>query len=351
MSETPLFDTLQWRDPVTGGRLEPIIGARTPAGVPVCGALRVAGTSIGYPLVDCVVRLTPELAQQHREWLEPYGLMPPSCAETIFQTEASVNSFGFQWSWVGTMRSESDLRMRVAERFGLSPEDFAGKVVLDAGAGAGDQSRYLSDHHARVVSIDLSEAIEVVAKKMRMRPGWVGVQGDVTRLPFTENTFDVVYCEGVIQHTRDSLATVGELVRVTRPGGMILATHYTREAARSWARRAKRKITLGYYNFLRNRLSAMDRSKLLLVTGNLAALAYIPLLGRAVRATGTALYYSLMPDFRTTWTNTYDFYGGHSFQRFVTQEEFLSYFDHSRCIAVEMNSNGVIRARKTVPAQ
>jgi ubiquinone/menaquinone biosynthesis C-methylase UbiE len=240
------------------------------------------------------------------------------------------------------------LRMRVADRFGLSPGAFAGKVVLDAGAGAGDQSRYLSDHGAGVVSVDLSEAIDVVAAKMRLRRQWVGVQGDITRLPFAPNTFDIVYCEGVIQHTRDSAGTVGELVRVTVPGGTILATHYIREEAKSWPRRVKRKLTLGYYNLLRNRLSAMDRSKLLLVTGNLAALAYVPLLGRAIRATGTALYNSLMPDFRTTWTNTYDYYGGHSFQRFVSAEEFLSYFKQAQSVLLEPCGDGIIKAHKTV---
>jgi len=342
----PLFDRIAWRDPIGHRPLEPIVGVRTPSGVPICGALRVAGTNTGYPIVDCVVRLTPELAQKHRQWLAEYGLTPPSTS-TEFQDESSVDSFGFQWSWVGDMRSEADLRMRVAERFGLRPEDFAGKTVLDAGAGAGDQSRYLNDHGADVVSIDLSGAIEVVASKMRMRRGWIGVQGDVTMLPFADRTFDVVYCEGVIQHTRDSVATVSELVRVTRPNGAILATHYVRNEPRSLLRRIKRTITGGYYEFMRRRLSRMDRFKRLLTTGNLAALAYTPILGRLIRATGTALYYDLMPEFRTTWTNTYDYYGGHTFQRFITAEEFASYFERAGSVKLEKSDGGVVVARRT----
>jgi len=343
----PLFDRIEWRDPIGGRPLEPIVAARTPSGVPICGAMRIAGTNTGYPIVDCVARLTAELAHKHRQWLAEYGLTPPSNSAEQFQDESSVDSFGFQWAWIGDMRSEADLRMRVAERFGRRPDDFAGEKVLDAGAGAGDQTRYLNDHGADVVSIDLSGAIEVVASKMRMRSGWIGVQGDITMLPFAERTFDVVYCEGVIQHTRDSAATVNELVRVTRPGGTILATHYVRNEPKSLLRRVKRMITGGYYEFLRRRLSRMDRFKRLLTTGNLAALAYTPILGRLIRATGSALYYDLMPEFRTTWTNTYDYYGGHTFQRFITNEEFASYFERAGTVKLEKFEGGVVVARRT----
>jgi SAM-dependent methyltransferase len=345
MNEPSLFERLAWIDPASGTPLDLIIDARTPAGVPLCGAMRVRGTDTGYPIVDSVARLTPELASRHRVWLERHGLRPAG-GEATFQAEATVESFGFQWSWVGEMRSTADLRMRVAERFSLVPEDFREKLVLDAGAGAGDQSRYIVEQGGEVVSIDLSGAIDVVAAKMRMSAGWVGVQGDLTMLPFADGQFDVVYCEGVIQHTHDSVATVRELVRAARPGGWILATHYTMGEPRSMLQRAKRKLTLGYYNFLRRRLSSMDRFKLLLTTGNLAALAYVPLLGRLIRATGTALYYDLMPGFRTTWTNTYDYYGGHAFQRFISGAEFISYFERAGGVDVEKSDQGIVRAHK-----
>jgi ubiquinone/menaquinone biosynthesis C-methylase UbiE len=306
-----------------GTQLEPIISARTPAGVPLFGALRVAGTSYGYPIVDCVARLTPELAQRYAEWLTPFELQPPpdsGGSAMTFQPESTVESFGFQWTFNTAMRSEADLRWRVAERFKVPPSTFAEKLVLDAGTGTGDQSRFISDQGAQVVSVDLSAAIEVAAKKMRLRPGWVGVQGDITVLPFSDQQFDLVYCEGVIQHTHDSALTVRELCRVLKEGGMIFATHYGK--AKRWLGRLRIAWHLG----LRQRLSRMERYKLLLLSGNLAALSYIPLLGKLLKLT-TVSYSELMPDFKTTWTNTFDGYGNHSYQRVITPEEFWHYFE------------------------
>ena len=345
----PIFDRIVWRDPVTGAALEPIVAARTPAGVPVCGALRVRNTSIGYPIVDCVVRLTPELAVRHRDWLAALGLEPPPAGD--LQPESSVESFGWQWTWNDNMRSQADLKMRVVERFGISLDDFRGQLALDAGAGGGDQSAYMIDHGADIVSIDLSSAIDVVARKLRMRPNWVGVQGDITALPFASDQFDIVYCEGVIQHTRDSADAVRELCRVAKPAGRILASHYVQAAPRGALRRIVRGIRLGYYERLRRQLSGMERFKLLFVCGVLAALAYVPLLGRLVRWSGTALHYDLMPDFKTTWTNTHDYYGGHAHQRIILPEEFWSYFERAGGVQILRRGVGWIVASKLARGQ
>jgi len=339
-----LFDRICWRDPLSGLPLEPIVSARTPAGVPICGALRIAGTNSGYPIVDSVVRVTPELAERHREWLTPLDLVPPapsSREEVGFQSESTVSSFGFQWTWNSAMRSEEDLRWRVARRFQLEPDEFAGKVVLDAGAGAGDQSRWLLRQGAQVISIDLSSAIDVVAHKLRLEPGWVGVQGDITALPFTENQFDMVYCEGVIQHTRDSALTVKELCRVLKSGGTILATHYDK------SKRLLGSMKLAYIMALRKRLSRYERYKLLLLTGNLAALSYVPLLGKLLRLSGMAQHYDLMSDFKTSWTNTFDLYGNHAYQRYINAEEFWEYFQAAGNLERVYSNGALVVARKS----
>ena len=326
---------------MSGARLEPLVTARTPSGGPLSGALRVAETDTGYPIVDSVARLTAEAAQRYSPWLKAHGLRPPSVPDTgVFQAEATVDSFGFQWNWNSKMRSEADLAWRAAARFKIEPAQFAGKLLLDAGAGAGDQSQWFARQGARVVSVDLSSAIDVVAAKMRLCPEWVGVQGDIMALPFQAEQFDVLYCEGVIQHTRDSARAVRELSRVLRSGGLILATHY--EAPARLLARLKHR----YISALRRRLSRWDRHKLLLFAGMVAACSYIPLVGHLLRLSGTAVRYDLMPDFKTTWTNTYDLYGGHTFQRYISPREFWSYFEQAAQFEPVYTAGGVVAARK-----
>jgi SAM-dependent methyltransferase len=334
-----LFDRVTWRDPLTSRPLLPRVLLRNHVGLPMFGALQVEGSKTGYPIVGGVVRLSPTLARQHCSWLGEVGLSPPPSTD-VGQSEETVSSFGFQWAWAGRMRSTEDLRWRVAGRFGLEPSEFAARLVLDAGAGAGDQSAYLLDQGAEVVSVDLSSAIDIVAGKLAGRPGWVGVQADVAKIPFASESFDTVYCEGVIQHTQNSAETVAELCRLVRLNGLVLATHYIRSP------RLRGRAKEAYTRLLRSRLSRMDRDRLLLLTGCMAASAYLPLLGKAIRVTGTAPHSALMPGFRTTWINTFDMYGGHSFQRTVSQSEFQSYFDRVGGLDLLQAADGIIAARR-----
>lgn len=337
-----LFDKVQWIDPVDGSKLEAVVLARNPSGVPIAGALRRPGTNVGYPIVDSVVRLTPELAHRYQDWLKVMNLEPPKIDNSVnFQNESTVDSFGFQWTWNSEMRNENDLKWRVASRFQVEPDSFKNRLVMDAGAGAGDQSSWLMKEGASVVSVDLSAAIEVVSRKLRKHSNWVGVQADITKLPFAANQFECVYCEGVIQHTHDSFETVKELTRVTEINGRILATHYGKSV------RLLGRLKSRFMGYLRIKLSKWDRYKLLLFTGIVAALSYIPLFGRLLRVTGIAIYYPMMSDFKTTWTNTFDNYGNHSFQRYASPEEFWGYFQATDCCEKEFSEVTVLRVRKT----
>jgi SAM-dependent methyltransferase len=48
-------------------------------------------------------------------------------------------------------------------------------------------------------------------------------QGDAGALPFADDSFDAVRCERLLQHVADPAAVLAEMVRVTRPGGSVVA--------------------------------------------------------------------------------------------------------------------------------
>ncbi len=163
-------------------------------------------------------------------------------------------------------------------------------------------------------------------------------------LPVASGQMDVVYCEGVLPFTRDASLAVEELCRVTLDGGLLLATHYStpRNALAS-------RLRHGAVTRLRSRLSRMDRYTLLWAAGNLAALAYVPIVKRAIRKIGIAPYSDAMPDFKTTWTNTFDTYGDHAYQRYVSEEEFWGYFEATGVVEKVGSDGGLVVARVRRP--
>ncbi|MES2353809.1 MAG: class I SAM-dependent methyltransferase [Pseudomonadota bacterium] len=326
-----LFYRLPWVDPIDKKPLTPRILQQDPDGRPLYGALVTQDGKRGYPIVAGIVMGTPELAEQHWKWLKLMALELPSGAGN-FQPTQTVDSFGFEWKWDSEPRTDVDLAWRVASRYKLDRSYYAGKLTLDAGSGAGDQSRWLLESKTSgVVSVDLSEAIDVVKQKLGHHRNWVGIRGDLTRLPLADEIFDFVYCEGVIQHTHDSRLAVNELCRVLRKGGSISATHYGYQAPPGSGLKpiARRLIDRLFFHNRRERLSKWDRDKLFLHCGVIARRAHQPIIGPILRKVGYAVYNPRMPTFKTTWSCTYDAFGTHSYQREISGEAFRRLFAES----------------------
>jgi SAM-dependent methyltransferase len=116
------------------------------------------------------------------------------------------------------------------DELGLRPGD----RVLDVGAGFGRHVYECARRGAHVVALDYAadevvqtrntlgamvEAGEITIDKL------IGVlQGDATRLPFPDGTFDVVITSEVLEHIQNDVAAIQEMVRVLKPGGRFAAT-------------------------------------------------------------------------------------------------------------------------------
>jgi SAM-dependent methyltransferase len=98
-------------------------------------------------------------------------------------------------------------RIRTADLLRLIPKDR--DSVLDIGARDGFFSALLGRYFRSVTALDLTPPsfhVEGVAK----------VQGDVTRLQFPDNSFDVVFCAEVLEHVPDVERACREIARVAR---------------------------------------------------------------------------------------------------------------------------------------
>ena len=91
--------------------------------------------------------------------------------------------------------------------------------VLDAGCGAGMALRLAADLGAEVSGIDASVALLNVARDRL--PGAKLEHGDLEKLPFQDNSFDIVTGFNSFQFATNPVAALQEARRVTRPGGRV----------------------------------------------------------------------------------------------------------------------------------
>ncbi len=103
-------------------------------------------------------------------------------------------------------------------------------VVLDVGTGTGrlpdallSQSRF----RGHIVALDASGRMLSLAKaKLASHADRITfLQRDAQRLPFDADTFDVVTCLEALEFMRDWRGAVKEMVRVLKPGGLLMVSN------------------------------------------------------------------------------------------------------------------------------
>lgn len=146
--------------------------------------------------------------------------------------ERYAQSFGRQWNRWATTQLDSHngstiFRNRFERYFG-APESLAGQRVLDAGCGAGAFIDLVAPHADAVWGIDLSEAVEAAHRNSERFSNVMIAQADLLDPPFEEQSFDFVYCIGVIQHTPDPRPTFSSIARLVKPGGRLAVWIYER---------------------------------------------------------------------------------------------------------------------------
>jgi len=169
-----------------------------------------------------------------------------------------AESFGFQWKKFSRVQFDSYNGTHFSEERFQSITDWketelAGKLVLDAGCGAGRFSEVVVKYKANLVAFDLSEAVDVCKENLSPTEPLI-CQASIYELPFRSGVFDFVYSIGVVQHTPDPVATVRALCKMVKPGGRIGLWIYERD----WKSYLG---TLGFKYALRPILRRMSRAQ------------------------------------------------------------------------------------------
>lgn len=95
-----------------------------------------------------------------------------------------------------------------------------GDRVLDAGCGTGHLSRALAAHDPSL-RLTMLDACAEMLEQARDVPASRRL-GSLLQLPFADDSFDVAVAAWAIEATDDETTAIAELMRVVRPGGVVL---------------------------------------------------------------------------------------------------------------------------------
>jgi ubiquinone/menaquinone biosynthesis C-methylase UbiE len=113
----------------------------------------------------------------------------------------------------------------LVSRVGVS----CGMAVLDVATGTGSTALAAASTGAHVWGLDVTRPLLLTARQ-QPRAGRLGVhwiQGDAAALPFPDGSFDCVLSTMGVMCVPDRARAAGELLRVSRPGGVIGLSNWT----------------------------------------------------------------------------------------------------------------------------
>lgn len=145
---------------------------------------------------------------------------------------AYASTFSFEWKRWRRTQFDTSSRKTSESAFeastGIKPDQLAGKLVLDAGCGAGRYMGLAARAGAENVGVDLSLAVEVARGNLGHLSYCHFVQADLLCPPFLPDTFDFVYSIGVLHHTPHPREGFFRLLQTLKPGGEIAVWVYPR---------------------------------------------------------------------------------------------------------------------------
>ena len=162
-----------------------------------------------------------------------------------FSNDSYVSNFGFEWNIHRKTQIDSEERRESQKhfenRFRGHLNSFKNAKVLDVGVGVGRYALIAARLGGKVVGVDLSSSVEIARDNLAAYDAEV-VQADLFKLPFENESFDIIYSFGVLHHTPDPKLAFSRLLPLLKPGGSLCITVYEHGSMYHTSRYA-RKIT------------------------------------------------------------------------------------------------------------
>lgn len=106
----------------------------------------------------------------------------------------------------------------------LATTSVKGKKILEVGAGMGGDSIFLAKKGASITVLDFTkEALQLIRQNARREGVEIKtIQADARNMPFKDNSFDIIFHQGLLEHFKNPQELLVEQKRILKSGGYVL---------------------------------------------------------------------------------------------------------------------------------
>ncbi|MDC1148755.1 class I SAM-dependent methyltransferase [Pelagibacteraceae bacterium] len=141
--------------------------------------------------------------------------------------------FGFQWKKFLFLQHDSFnksnlTKNRLSSLICSKLKKLKNKNVLEVGCGSGRFSELFLKNKSKLHAVDASNSVFVNynLNKVYSKNNFNIARANLFNLPYKNNSFDLVFCAGVIQHTGNSSKAIKILWSKVKKGGFLAFDHY-----------------------------------------------------------------------------------------------------------------------------
>ena len=166
------------------------------------------------------------------------------------ELENYADSFGFQWNLFNKTQHDkynkyNHSKKRFETETSWENTDLENNIVLDAGCGSGRFTEIALSKGAKVIALDLSNAVESCYNNMIElgydESSFIVVQASFYNMPIKSGALDKAFSLGVLQHTPDPSKSLKSICRLVRRKGEVAFWVYEK----SW------RMWIGYLYYFR----------------------------------------------------------------------------------------------------
>jgi len=140
------------------------------------------------------------------------------------------DTWGWLWKRFHHVRQTQDgtdwIRDAVLGRPRWTPQFLRDKSLVEFGAGSGNDTEVLAQVVRTLISIELSDAVDVIADHVLARDNVLILQANILHVPLKPNLVDLGFCHRVIMHTPDPAAAFRSMAPHVKPGGEFFLHSY-----------------------------------------------------------------------------------------------------------------------------